>query len=402
MTESALAYFKRLGVSRTRRVALRPSTYRYRLRWPAQGTVITIGAALVGLQALTLGQWIADDAGVTFAYARSIGEGLGPVQQPGAAPVEGYSDPAWLALLVLGRMVGLFDNGSWFGVSDLVTFPKFLALLCVVGMLAVVASVARVVLPRRANAVTMIAGLLMAANFSLIAWMFSGLENPLTALAVTLLTAVLVKGVARGRLLGPRVAGAAALAALLAALNRPDGVIYAAAYPLTVLLFVGGTAVSASVAAVRRYGLIFAVPFGGFLLWRRMEFGMWLPNSAVAKSQSAPSMADLSHTGDLMAWAGWGLVLPVAACVGIVAARRRPVRARLTDPADAVPFGPALSAALVPLALALLAYGILKPDGQALASLRLWAQTTIDRLDRTWRADGRGGCGAQLRVGQTL
>ena len=41
------------------------------------------------------GQWIVDDAGLTFAYARSLSTGAGPVLQPGAAPVEGFSSPAY-------------------------------------------------------------------------------------------------------------------------------------------------------------------------------------------------------------------------------------------------------------------------------------------------------------------
>jgi len=61
------------------------------------------------------GTWIVDDAGLTFAYARSLSSGDGLVLQPGAAPVEGFSSPAWMALLVVGRWLGLFDHGAWVG-----------------------------------------------------------------------------------------------------------------------------------------------------------------------------------------------------------------------------------------------------------------------------------------------
>ena len=40
--------------------------------------------------------------------------------QPGAPPVEGFSDPAWMALLDFGHRLGLFDHGTWFGVPDYV------------------------------------------------------------------------------------------------------------------------------------------------------------------------------------------------------------------------------------------------------------------------------------------
>jgi hypothetical protein len=42
------------------------------------------------------------------------------------------------------------------------------------------------------------------------------------------------------------------------------------------------------------------------------------------------------------------------------------------------------------------------PNQETLASLRQWATTTVAGLDAKWQADGRGGCGSDLRVGQTL
>ncbi|HWM05717.1 MAG TPA: hypothetical protein VNP92_25535, partial [Actinophytocola sp.] len=68
--------------------------------------------AVTTLHALAYGRWIVDDAGITFAYARSITSGAGPVLQPGAEPVEGYSNPAWLLVLAAGRAIGLFDRGA--------------------------------------------------------------------------------------------------------------------------------------------------------------------------------------------------------------------------------------------------------------------------------------------------
>ena len=44
------------------------------------------------------GDWIVDDAGITFAYARSLVEGHGFVAQIGAAPVEGFTNLLWLLL----------------------------------------------------------------------------------------------------------------------------------------------------------------------------------------------------------------------------------------------------------------------------------------------------------------
>jgi hypothetical protein len=101
---------------------------KWRTSLPA-GLSVAGGTALIALHALRYGGWLVDDAAITFAYSRSLSEGLGPVVQPGAAPVEGYSDPTWLVLLTAARLLGLFDHGTIFGLPDYVVVPKALALL---------------------------------------------------------------------------------------------------------------------------------------------------------------------------------------------------------------------------------------------------------------------------------
>jgi hypothetical protein len=93
------------------------------------------GTALIAAHASLYGHWLIDDAAITFAYSRNVADGFGPVLQPGALPVEGYSNPTWMILLALGKLVGLFDHGTIFGVNDQVLFPKALALACCLGVL---------------------------------------------------------------------------------------------------------------------------------------------------------------------------------------------------------------------------------------------------------------------------
>ncbi|MGW6060896.1 hypothetical protein [Streptomyces sp. NPDC055189] len=321
-------------------------------RW-ADPAAVAFATLLITWRASALGQWIVDDAAITFAYARSIDEGLGPVQQPGADPVEGYSNSSWLALLVAGRRLGLFDHGTLLGVSDLVLYPKALALLCTAGVLACVAATARALLPGRSWAVTLLAGAILAANLSYVAWSFSGLENPLYALTAAATGALLVRGAVRGTLLRPGVAASAGAIALLAALTRPDGAVLAAAYPLAVLLFLRRESLARAARAVALSCGTFALPYAVFLLWRRATFGLWIPNTAVAKAQKPPQLAQLGSAGELLAYGGWALALIGAACVGTALARPGPARR-------------ALAALLVPLALTLLAYGVLGRDWMAL------------------------------------
>lgn len=324
-----------------------------RVRRPLRPVVaVVVPTMLFALHAAAYGRWQVDDAGITFAYARSVAAGAGPVLQPGLPPVEGYSNPSWLGLLVLGRQLGLFDHGTWFGLPDYVAFPKALALLCVAAAFAACYAVAAAC-SRRPVLATVLAGAVAAAIPSFVIWCVSGLENPLLVLAVTGSAAVMVWAWARGRLAAPGPALACGLLAALAALTRPEGLVYAAAYPLAVLLTVlparrrGDVPRAALATAVSVAG--FAVPVGGYLVWRWSTFGQLLPTTAVAKSQGLPTVAGLTKVTELGAYVGWVGVLAAALLVAAALLHPSPARG-------------AIALLLVPLGLAVLAFGVLVPD----------------------------------------
>ena len=182
---------------------------------------VLLPTAVAAAHASLYGRWEVDDAGITFAYARSVATGAGPVLQPGAPPVEGFSDPAWLALLAFGRGLGLFDHGTWFGVPDYVAYPKTLALVLLAVVFGAFLAAASAV-SRHPAAVTAVAGCACALIPSFVIWSVSGLENALLAAAVAVQVAVLVRR--RDALAGgPLPALACGLLAALAALTRPEG-----------------------------------------------------------------------------------------------------------------------------------------------------------------------------------
>ena len=313
-------------------------------------TALGVPTVVLALHTATYGPWIEDDAGITFAYARSLATGAGPVLQPGADPVEGFSNPLWLAILVVGRVVGLFDHGTWFGVPDLVLFPKLVALACATAMFGVIFGVARRVTPRPV-AVTVAAGTITALVPSFVIWTTSGLENSLYALLVVALGATLARAAIEGRLLDTRVAVAAGVLAGLAALTRPDGLIYVAAHPLVVCLVRTGAPHRAVRAAGCSVGAAL-VPLGAYLACRLAVFGDWLPNTARAKRQGLPSPTDLLRPGALVTYAGWlGVLLAVGAIILVLTHRSRTRTA--------------IGVLLVPLALALGAFSALPPDWMA-------------------------------------
>ncbi|MDN0197191.1 hypothetical protein [Streptomyces sp. S.PNR 29] len=319
----------------------------------ADGLAMTAGTALIGWQGARLGAWVVDDAAITFAYARSVDEGLGFVQQAGSPAVEGYSNPTWLALLVVGRALGLFDHRAVLGVPDLVLYPKMLGLACAFGILLAVACTARRIV-RLSWAVTGLAGVLLASNLSFVAWMFAGLENPLYALLSTVLASVLACAAARGTLLGRLPVVGSGLLALAAALTRPDGAVLAAACPLLLAVTWRGADLGRRLRAAGLSVAVFLLPYGLFLAWRHSVFGRLVPNTAVAKAQGVPSAGEFATTtGELLTYAGWPAVLAATALFAVALTRGGALQR-------------SLPAVLVPLGLTLCAFGALKRDWMGL------------------------------------
>ncbi len=318
------------------------------------------GTALIAVHASFYGHWLIDDSAITFAYSRNLADGFGPVLQPGAAPVEGYSNPTWMVLIALGKLIGLFDHGTLFGVNDQILFPKALALLCCAAVLVLFYFGAKV-LSRRPALITFAAGATLAAIPSFVIWCFSGLENSFYALTVAALAVLIVRAVHSGRLLDTQVAVGAGLISVLAALTRPDGVIYAGAYPIAVLLFLKRELLGRSVRAVVLSVAGFAVPYGAYLVFRWFEFGRLVPNTAVAKGQEAPTIEDLARPGDIVSYVGWLVVAVAVACLVVLMVR--PSRLRT-----------GLIALMAPFGLTVVAYIVLEYDwmGQLRFATPVW------------------------------
>ncbi|ASR37554.1 hypothetical protein BAY61_23975 [Prauserella marina] len=312
---------------------------------------VAAGTAAIGAHGALYGHWIIDDAAITFAYARSFADGLGPVVQAGAEPVEGFSNPTWTVLLTLGKWLGLFDRGTIFGIPDYVLFPKALALLLCAGILAACHLAASKVM-RRPWLATLGVGAVLALTPSFVIWIFSGLENPLYALIIVWQAVLLFRAVLDDRLLSMRLALAVGGLAALAALTRPEGLIYAGVYPLVVLGRLNKQILGSSIKHVLVSTAAFGVPVGAYFLWRHAEFGRWLSSPSIAKRQGIPALEDLTRPGELIAYAGAPAALLAVVFIGMAVARPSPLRRGLLT-------------LLVPLGLAVIAYAVLEPDWMA-------------------------------------
>jgi hypothetical protein len=342
-------------------------------RWrpaPLTGLAIAVPLIMFGVHGGRYGRWIVDDAAISFAYARNLADGHGFVAQPGADPVEGFSNPLWTVILAVLHKARLFDAGLTIaGWPDYVLIPKLLGVGCFAATLALLHRAFRAAVGRRAWAVTLLTGIGLAMIPSYVGWAVSGLENPLYGLTVGALAAVLVRAAAGGAgpLTGTPVAIGAGLLVLAAALTRPDGVVYCAAYPMLLAALASGAPWRALRAAMLS-SLTFGIPFGLLLLARRATFGQWLPNTAVAKAQRGLTVEGMAKVAGLVSYATWPIVLLAVAVVGMVAGalHRRPGtphRPAGTPPTDG-PW-PAVLGLVVCLVPALIAFGGLASDWMA-------------------------------------
>ncbi len=145
-----------------------------------------------------------EDAFIAFRYARNLAEGHGLTFNPGEQGVEGFSSMLWVLLLALSHPLQ----------PDMARAAALLGLVCTLGTLALVASIAG---GRGAYAWVPIA--LLATNVSVARYASSGME---TSLAMLLVSAAAWSWAREGEDDLPAVRRTALLCFLLAA-SRADG-----------------------------------------------------------------------------------------------------------------------------------------------------------------------------------
>jgi hypothetical protein len=235
------------------------------------------------LLTLPLFDWIVDDAGISFAYARNLAHGYGLVSQPGMTPVEGYSNFLWVILITPFFWLGLFD--------PYVT-PKVLSLI-LIAMSYWYAHKSMRLLTDGSILPSAIALTLLSLNTSFIVWTCSGLENPLTVLLVAILTYLLISAVKFGEF-DWRNGTLMGLTTAALALTRPDGIVYALVFPMAVgLAWLPPRLVSTKsiIRSTAGYAGTITVVLGSFLLFRFLYYGDLYPNTYYKKG--GPHASDL-------------------------------------------------------------------------------------------------------------
>lgn len=218
-------------------------------------------AALSLAWALHLG-WVADDAFISFRYARNWVEGAGLVFNPGQR-VEGYTNFLWVVLLSPFEALGI----------PLPQVSVALTSICLALTLLLTASLShRLWQQARGRTETQrhfpIASALLGANYVFASFGTSGLETMLG----TLLVLLALDRAERGSFL------ASGTLAILATLAHPDHAIFYACLAVTLL-----------VPVIRWRELAwFALPFGAiyvpYFAWRWSYYGDFFPNTYYAKN----------------------------------------------------------------------------------------------------------------------
>lgn len=228
--------------------------------WGAERVTLRMAAGMVVVSLLVSQLWLwsftADDAYISLRYVENAGRGLGLVFNRGER-VEGFSHPLWIAMLLLGRYV--VGSGA-----PLVLWAKG------IGLLATIASGLGLVALSRRCATGPLAPPLAAVLFLAVPgvhlYATEGLETPL--LGALLVGAVVLTAERRG-------AEMVALLLGLAAVTRPEGVLYGGAW-----LIAGG--VPRGRRGIRPL-LLLAMPPVLYELVRLQYYGALLPNTFYAK-----------------------------------------------------------------------------------------------------------------------
>ena len=238
-----------------------------------------------------------DDAYITYRYAEHLVAGDGLVFNPGEDPVEGYTNFLWTVLIAAGMGLGM--NPEWLGPGLGLLFSVIAAVLC--GRLA-----------QRLGASPIYA----AAAMALLALQPTQRVHAMGGLETSMFTALLLAGILP-RVLAERTSRgdrASGMWLAAAALTRPEGVMVFGLLELADAFAARRARVpfGAWAQAMLTRALPFALIVGTHVIWRRMTYGDWVPNTFPAKvaSDSTIQMEGLRYVGDAVL--GFGVLLVVA------------------------------------------------------------------------------------------
>jgi hypothetical protein len=239
-----------------------------------------------------------DDAGISYAFARHIAEGQGPVAAVGGPRIEGYSNPLWVFLLVPVHWLGL----------PIPLLAKFLGgILFAAALLAGMSYILRV--ERRTwrsfGAGEACFALVSVLCLEVAVWVPAGLEN---ALFGALLLGMIALDAREHE--SPRAFGSSGLCAFALSITRPEAVMYVG--PLLLLKLSGALSKREPMRQARTALLAFACPFALYHVGHFLVFGELLPNTYRAKPGGSEWLRGLDYLTETARESGLVYAVPLA------------------------------------------------------------------------------------------
>lgn len=231
---------------------------------------VTIPLLMYICLSLYLKTWIIDDAGISFAYSRSLANGDGLVAQHGAERVEGYSNFLWVLILTPFFLIHQFDP---------ILTPKIVA-ACLVAILFLVNTKICMLL-KYSPFIGILINLGIAMNAPFVIWTTSGLENSLYVLLISILLWLSIRYTV---IPNNKHILYCALIAFCISITRPDGIVFSLL--LGVAIISSRQLIRFKIKHLIYYTLVFVGLMGGFLLFRWLYFHDWFPNTYYAKKTS--------------------------------------------------------------------------------------------------------------------
>ncbi len=239
---------------------------------------------------------LADDAFISFRYAKHLVEGKGLVFN-GGERVEGYTNFLWVLLMAVGYKCGVSPP----------IFSRVLSAACAALLVTAVALFCRSYFSGRMfPRFSYLGALLLGMNPLFIEHIGTGLETILFALLLFLSLSLYLRidgdrwrPYLTGSLLG------------LAYLTRPDAVLWTSSFVVIDVAHValGKRPFRRQVKVTLKYGIVFSLIVLAHLAWRIGYYHDWLPNTYYAKGGVSNWYTGYFNTTDfLLSTGGIGLV----------------------------------------------------------------------------------------------
>lgn len=244
-------------------------------RWRALaigGGVMVIGVIAFHVLRRRAGFWTIDDSAITYSAAFELTDHHSVAPYVEGPPIESYSNPLLFFVTALLRWIAPYDPIATHIYVEAIVFGTMLLLVWLI--LRMLANDAIAVIGALAF------GAVELATPASWIWYGSGLENVWVSAGLVALVWLCVR-TARGRPLGPGWGAIGAAVALL----RPEAPVYVAAFYVA-LVTLAKPADQPWRAHLRRVALMAAVTatlFIAFLVWRRLAYHAWVPNTYYAK-----------------------------------------------------------------------------------------------------------------------